>query len=60
MPRYEKQWVNAKEEKPKRGKWFDLCFLDLGDKVVNGWWNGTAWKGLHYRGEEVNRWKYIL
>lgn len=53
-----REWVNTEVEKPSPKKFFDMCLLDLGEKIINGWWTGTSWDGLNYSGQEVKRWKY--
>lgn len=48
-------WVNANEYFPLP---FDLVFLDIGIKVINGWFTGYIWEGLRLRPQDkVIRWK---
>lgn len=49
---------NEIKEKPRQDKYYDICMLDIGEKIMPGWWNGTSWDGLNYEGQEVKRWKY--
>lgn len=53
-----KVWHDSKSEKPPENKWFDICLLDLGEKIIPGWWTGMSWDGRAYDGEEVLRWRY--
>lgn len=52
-------WFDAKVKKPSKNRVYEMCLLDLGDRFVSGWWTGVRWDGLHYKGQEVQRWKYL-
>lgn len=43
---------------PEKKRWYDLCFLDVGSKVIRGWWTGKHWDGLRYKGQNIRRWMY--
>lgn len=53
-----KGWNDALNKKPRTDRFFELCFLDLGHKVIKGWYTGAGWDGYKYKGENVKRWKY--
>lgn len=53
-----KDWIDVEVEKPRQSRWYDMCVLDLGDKVVKGWFDGLNWDGLYLKGKTVKRWKY--
>lgn len=50
-------WTDSEVEKPKQSRWYDMCLLDLGNRIITGWWTGTGWDGLHYKGQSVKKWK---
>jgi len=52
------KWNDAELKKPRLKKHYELCLLDLGNKVVSGWWNGYKWDGRKYKGEPVLRWRH--
>lgn len=53
------QWVDAEKRKPNDSQWYEMCLLDLGEKTIRGWWTGIRWDGLHYKKQQVKRWKLI-
>jgi hypothetical protein len=53
-----KIWFDACQVKPSQREHYALCHLDVGRKIIPGWWTGTGWDGLNYKGQPVERWMY--
>ena len=52
-------WISG-QNKPKKKRWYDLCHMRFSDgRQVTGWWNGSEWEGIKYRGEDVIQWRHV-
>lgn len=53
-----KKWIDATKQQPKKTHFYDLCLMDVGIKVLTGWWTGFRWDGLNYENEKVKQWMF--
>jgi hypothetical protein len=53
----ENGWIDVKKYLPLP---YDLVLMNLEEKIINGWWNGTSWEGIRLKkNDTVHFWKYL-